>query len=167
LWNPEPASAEDQRSRRARIWLRNRKELGWVAASSVVGADIGVFYNPFWAYYVPDRHRQCPARLAIRGGKVETTFYFQRRSTFGIASNAGRTRERPPATIDEAGQRSGLHSLSGRRFESRGGGKKPRLHDNRQAMGISRARGLCNLRTLGNDRLRCPVIDSTKDAQSG
>jgi hypothetical protein len=55
---------------------KDRKKLGWVAASGVVGADIGVLDNPVLAYYVPSWHRQCPARFAIHDGKVETTIYF-------------------------------------------------------------------------------------------
>jgi hypothetical protein len=84
-----------------------------VAASSVVGADIGVFYNPFWAYYVPDRHRQCPARLAIRGGKVETTFYFQRLSTFGPPTQAERASDLPPRSTRLGNDQAFIRSRDG------------------------------------------------------
>lgn len=50
FWNLEPKRAEGS-VRHACANLRDdRKKLGWVAASRVVGADIRVLHDPFSAY---------------------------------------------------------------------------------------------------------------------
>jgi hypothetical protein len=92
--------------RQARANLaKDGKELGWVAAPRVVGADIGLLDDPFWAYYLPSWHRQCPARLAVHGGEVETTFYFTGAQLSGSLPTRAKRASDLPATVDEAGER--------------------------------------------------------------
>lgn len=156
-----------RRCRRARIWLRTG-ELGWVGASGVVGADIGVLDDPFWAHYV---------RANIVSVQLDSPFTAARSRPLSIspARNSRDSFQRRPnarATFPPRSTRLGTMSHSfalGTRFESRGGGKRTRLDDDRQSVGASRVTGLLNLRACEHDRPRCPgaVIESTRDAQSG
>ncbi len=83
---------------------KDRKDLGWVAASGVVGADVSVLDDPIGAYHVTSWHRQCPTRLIVHGGEVEAGFQFGGLQFSGELPTKAKRKSHLPATVNQTGE---------------------------------------------------------------